>query len=60
MTDKELELERQYLIDERLGMICGSNPPSKQDERLATEAADREIERLKRGQLDCQDGRESL
>lgn len=46
MTPQELELERQYLIDERLGIMCGNNEPTVEQIRLAVEYAQQEIEKM--------------
>lgn len=35
MTTSELQTERRYRIQERLGISCGANNPTPQDEMLA-------------------------
>lgn len=45
MTDDERELE--YLTQERLGILCGSNDPTPEQIELATNEARETLERMK-------------
>lgn len=47
MTDPELEKEREYRIQERLGMICGAGEPTPEQQALAEAEADRAITALR-------------
>lgn len=35
MTAAEMEAEKQYRYDERLGILCGSEPPTTEQKQLA-------------------------
>lgn len=39
MTDDEMQLEKEYRIKERIGMMCEDNPPTPQQSRIAIEEA---------------------
>ena len=40
MSLKELQAEWQYRLDERLGILCGSNTPTPEQMKIATDEAD--------------------
>jgi hypothetical protein len=48
MTAIEERIERDYLIIERLGIMCGAEPAEPWQTELAEREADKEIARLRR------------
>lgn len=48
MIQVELEIERRYRIEERLGMICEDQPATPEQQRLAEEEGRRAIAGIKR------------
>ena len=41
LTETEIQTEKRYRYEERLGILCGSNPPTSEQLRIAsTEAAE--------------------
>lgn len=52
MTATEEREERNYLIIERLGILCGAAPAEPWMTELAEQEADREIARLRQASAD--------
>ena len=48
MTERELELEFAYRVQERLGMICGNGPSSVDDVARAEREAEEAIAELRK------------
>lgn len=40
MTDQEIQTEWEYRYDERLGILCGSDEPTKEQKLIAFQEAD--------------------
>lgn len=40
LSDKEIEAERKYIIEERLGILCGTGEPNADAVAYAIEDAD--------------------
>lgn len=45
MTQRELDLEWEYLYQERLGIMCGTDAPTVKQMKMASDYATKEIER---------------
>jgi hypothetical protein len=46
MTQRELDIEWQYRLEERLGIMCGGENPTPEQMQLATVEADIAVMRL--------------
>lgn len=57
MTQEEIQIEREHLIQTRLGILCGAERPTMQQRMIAQEEADewerRWRERLETPSLFC-------
>ena len=47
MTESELQAEWDYRYNERLGIMCGSDQPTKEQDAIARQEADGAIEKLR-------------
>ena len=47
MTSAELQSEHDYRVNERLGILCGSDSPTPQQLDMSTRDADETLETLK-------------
>jgi hypothetical protein len=46
MNDEELAKERDYRYQERLGILCGADKPTPEQEQLAAKEADETVLQL--------------
>lgn len=46
MTTTDLQSEHRYRYEERLGMLCGGDKPTPEQERIATTEANEAVEAL--------------
>jgi len=51
MTESEITAEWKYRYEERLGILCGAETPTEEQESIARREADGAIEKLK---ADCE------
>lgn len=47
MTEKELQIERKYRYEERLGILCGTSIPTAEQSNIAREEADAAVRELR-------------
>lgn len=47
MTEREYDLEWQYLYEERLGLLCGNATPTVEQTKQAHDYATSEVNKLK-------------
>lgn len=48
MTTQQLESERQYRYEERLGLLCGTDKPNLSQMFMAQQESDEAVEKLKK------------
>ena len=47
MTEEELQKEYWYRVEERLGVLCGTDPPTPEQWKLAQDEAQETINQLR-------------
>jgi hypothetical protein len=50
MTEEEYAAEFDYRLDERLGILCGSNPPTREQKAIAYDEASKALMTLSNGE----------